>query len=151
MEHLKTLLGKGFNLGARGLLAAALAVPALGLAAPASAVPVINTTVDQSLGDCSITCSLRNAVALASSGDTLHVPAGHYVLTLGEIVSPKSLTLVGDGPRSTILDGNGASSIFLFEQWIGDITVELTDMSLINGLATSSRAGADRRHECPQG
>ncbi|HYQ83843.1 MAG TPA: hypothetical protein VEP28_07545, partial [Rubrobacter sp.] len=132
-----TLFGKRFNLGVRGLFAAALAVMAFGLAAPVSAVPVINTTVDQSLGDCSVTCSLRDAVALASSGDTLHVPAGHYVLTLGEIVSPKSLTLVGDGARSTVLDGNGASRIFLFETWIGEARVELADMSLINGLATT--------------
>lgn len=114
------------------LLTAALA---LGLsAAPASAVPIINTTVDQSLGDCSVTCSLRDAVALSVSGDTLHVPAGHYVLSLGDIVVGKSLTIVGDGARSTILDGNGASRIF---NNFNFGTFELDNLSLINGLATT--------------
>lgn len=141
MKRLKKLLGKGFKLGARGLLAAALAVTALGLASvPATAVPslpVINTTTDQSLGDCSVTCSLRDAVALSNSGDTLQVPAGHYVLTLGDITSENSLTIVGAGARSTVLDGNGASRIFLFNNSQRLQSVELDDLSLINGLAAT--------------
>jgi CSLREA domain-containing protein len=114
MKHRTKLLGKGFHVGARGLLAAALAVSALGLAAaPASAATiVVNTTTDQALGSCSGSCSLRDAVATANSGDTVQVPAGHYVLTLGDIISGKSLTIVGGGARTTILDGNGASRIF---------------------------------------
>jgi CSLREA domain-containing protein len=128
MKHLKTLL-----------LTAVLAVTALGLmAAPAFAAPVINTTVDQSLGDCSVTCSLRDAVALASDGDTLHVPAGNYVLTLGQIVTGNNLTIVGDGARSTVIDGNGADRIFeLGTDAFMPMTIEITDLSLINGLATT--------------
>ncbi|HKI02660.1 MAG TPA: choice-of-anchor Q domain-containing protein [Thermoanaerobaculia bacterium] len=139
MQRLNELLGNACKLGPRSLLTAALTVTALGLAAtPAAAVPVINTTADQSLGDCSVTCSLRDAVALASSGDTLHVPAGQYVLTLGDIiVTDKSLTIVGDGARTTVLDGNGASRIFLFNNPGGPQSVELTDLSLINGLAAT--------------
>lgn len=121
------------------LLTAVLAVTALGLAvSPAFAVPVINTTVDQSLGDCSVTCSLRDAVALSASGDTLHVPAGTYVLTLGQIVTGNSLTIVGDGARSTVIDGNGVDRIFqLGPDYFKPITVEITDLSLIHGLATT--------------
>jgi CSLREA domain-containing protein len=76
MKHRTKLLGKGFHVGARGLLAAALAVAALGLAmAPASAATiVVNTTTDQALGSCSGSCSLRDAVATANSGDN-HVNA----------------------------------------------------------------------------
>jgi len=120
-------------------VATALAVTALGLAAaPAAAVPVINTTVDQSRGDCSVTCSLRDAVALSVSGDTLHVPAGTYVLTLGEIVTGNSLTIIGDGARSTVLDGNGVDRIFAFGTDVfKPITIEITDLSLINGHATT--------------
>jgi CSLREA domain-containing protein len=137
MKRLKTLLGKGFNLGARGLLAAALAVTGLGLAAaPASAATVVvNTTTDQSLGSCSSSCSLRDAVATANSGDTIQIPAGHYVLTLGDIISENSLTIVGAGARSTVLDGNGAGRIFQFPGF--GATVELDDLSLIHGLAAT--------------
>jgi CSLREA domain-containing protein len=133
MKHLKKLLGKGFK-----PLAAALAVAALGLAAaPASAATVVvNTTSDQSLGSCSVTCSLRDAVATANSGDTVQIPAGHYILTLGDIISEKSLTIVGAGARSTVLDGNDASRIFQFFNGTQQ-SVELTDLSLINGLAAT--------------
>jgi CSLREA domain-containing protein len=128
MKNMKTLL-----------LTAVLTVTALGLAvAPAFAVPVINTTVDQSLGDCSVTCSLRDAVALSASGDTLHVPAGTYVLTLGQIITGNSLTIIGDGARSTVIDGNGADRIFEFGPDVfKPITIEIADLSLINGLATT--------------
>ncbi len=134
---------KGWAMAARCLTAAALVVVALGLlAAPAAAdpveqTPVINTTVDQNLGDCSITCSLRDAVFLSSPGDTLAVPAGHYVLTLGDIAINQSLTLAGAGARTTVIDGNNTSGgdtggIF---NMTGAISVELDDVSLVNGVA----------------
>src|ERR1700688_5125225 len=112
MRDLSNLSARGWAKGARCLLAAAVAVAALGLsAAPAAAAPhrfsprvvpdpigpppVINTTVDQSLGDCSVTCSLRDAIALSATGDTLAVPAGTYALTLGTINIAQDLTLAG--------------------------------------------------------
>ncbi|MDX6282618.1 MAG: hypothetical protein QOH03_3689, partial [Kribbellaceae bacterium] len=120
----------------RYLPLAILALLGLGLAAaPASAATVVvNTTADQSLGSCSSSCSLRDAVATANSGDTIQIPAGHYVLTLGDIISETSLTIVGAGARSTVLDGNGASRIFVFAF---GTTVELDDLSLIHGLAAT--------------
>jgi CSLREA domain-containing protein len=129
--------------GFTAFLASGLTVTALGLAAapavaiPATTAPVINTTADQSLGDCSVTCSLRDAVALSNFGDTLQVPAGHYVLTLGEITTENNLTIVGAGARSTILDGNGASRIFHFNNLQRLQSAELDDLSLINGLAAT--------------
>jgi CSLREA domain-containing protein len=139
LKHLKTLLGKGFHVGARGLLAAALAVALLGLAAaPASAATVVvNTTTDQALGSCSGSCSLRDAVATAISGDTIQIPAGHYVLTLGVIDISKDLTLEGSGARTTIIDGNASSGIFLI---LGTFNVELDDLSLVNGNSNTGGA-----------
>ena len=99
-------------LGPRAILATALGAAFLAAASPAAAAPVINTTTDQSLGDCSATCSLRDAVALSSPGDTLAVPAGHYVLTLGPIDIPFSMTLAGAGARTTVIDANGGPGIF---------------------------------------
>jgi CSLREA domain-containing protein len=135
----KNSLTQRFQLAARGFLASALTVTALGLAAaPVSAATVVvNTTTDQALGSCSSSCSLRDAVATANPGDTVQVPAGHYVLTLGDIISETSLTIVGAGARSTVLDGNGASRIFQFPNSGGTQAVELDDLSLINGLAAT--------------
>src|ERR1700688_3351234 len=137
---------RGWAKGARCLLAAALAVAALGLlAAPVAAAPhrfsprvvpdplpppVINTTVDQSLGDCSVSCSLRDAVALSAPGATLAVPAGHYVLTLGAITISNNLTIAGAGARTTVIDGNASSGIFSPPTVL---TIEIDDVSLING------------------
>jgi CSLREA domain-containing protein len=92
MTDLNTRLTKGFKLGARGLVAATLAVTALGLAtAPAAAATVVvDTTTDQALGSCASSCSLRDAVATAAAGDTIQLPAGHYVLTLGKIALTKT-------------------------------------------------------------
>jgi|GEM_PF-5862033 len=139
MERLKTLFGKGFKLGAHGLLAAALAVAAFGLtpAPAAAATVVVNTTTDQSLGSCSGSCSLRDAVATAAPGDTVQIPAGHYVVTLGFMLIQKDLTLAGAGARTTVIDGNANSSIFIF---LGILNAELHDLSLVNGKSTSGGA-----------
>jgi CSLREA domain-containing protein len=133
MKRLKTLYGKGFNLGTRGLLSAALTVAALGLAAaPASAATVVvNTATDQALGSCSGSCSLRDAVFVANPGDIVSVPAGTYILTQGQIQIDKDLIVAGAGARTTIVDGNQADRIF-------DIlsgAVEITDLTLTRGLA----------------
>jgi CSLREA domain-containing protein len=139
MKSLKTILGEGFNWGARGFLAAALTMTALGLAAApaAAATIVVNTTTDQALGSCSSSCSVRDAVATANPGDTVQIPAGHYVLTLGNITITQSLTLAGSGARTTVIDGNntsGGASGGIFNMRAA-ISVEFDDMSLINGIA----------------
>jgi CSLREA domain-containing protein len=139
VNQLQTLFGKGFNVGARGFLAASLALTALGLAAApaAAATVVVNTTTDQALGDCSSSCSLRDAVATAAPGDTVQIPAGHYVLTLGFMLIQKDLTFTGAGARTTVIDGNANSSIFIF---LGIIHAELDDLSLVNGKSNSGGA-----------
>jgi CSLREA domain-containing protein len=142
MSDLRKVAARGLTLGARGLVAAALAFTALGLAAaPAGAATVaVNTTADLDTGSCSSTCSLRDAVATANPGDTVQVPAGHYVLTLGEISLSKSLTVAGAGARSTILDGNGAGRIFDDLNTAQTDIVEIDDVALVNGLAVTPDA-----------
>lgn len=99
-------------------------------AAWAATIPV-TTTVDEADGSCGDgDCSLRDAVATAASGDTVQIPAGHYVLTLGEISTNKVLILAGAGARTTVIDGNASSRLFLI---ITPANVELTDLSLVNG------------------
>lgn len=137
MRSLKRLIEKGCKVGSRGLLAAALAVAALGLAvAPASAATVVvNTITDQALGSCSGSCSLRDAVATAAPGDTIQIPAGHYILTLGQIIVGKDLTISGAGARATILDGNNASRIF---DYIPETPATISDVALVNGLGAGT-------------
>ncbi|MFY9820782.1 MAG: CSLREA domain-containing protein [Thermoanaerobaculia bacterium] len=148
MERLKTLFGNGFKLGARSLLAAALAVTALGLAAPpaGAATIIVNTTTDQSLGDCSSSCSLRDAVATAADFDTVSIPAGTYVLTLGAIaVDGKNVTLAGAGARSTLLDGNAASRVL--EVGVNNPNnsgVTISDLTVRNGQTNSIGGGGIR-------
>ena len=42
-------------------------------------------------------------MASAALGDTVEVPAGNYLLTLGQIVITKDLIVAGAGARTTIL------------------------------------------------
>ena len=50
--------------------------------------------------------SLRQAIAEASPGDTIIVPASasHYAVTSAELVIAKSLTISGAGARSSVID-----------------------------------------------
>lgn len=99
-------------------------------AAWAATIPV-TTTVDEADGSCGDgDCSLRDAVATSASGDTITIPAGHYVLTLGEIFINKVLILAGAGARTTVIDGNASSALFDLG---GSANVELTDLSFVNG------------------
>ena len=109
------------------LLLAALLVPGA-----AQAQLVVNTTVDETDGSCGDDCSLRDAVALTVSGGGIAVPAGTYVLTLGQITIDKDLSIEGAGARTTTLDGNHASRIFAITS---GTEVFLVDLTLTRGNA----------------
>jgi len=124
---------------------ALLASLALSLATAAGAATiVVNTTTDQALGDCSSSCSVRDAVATAASGDTVQIPAGHYVLTLGEIAIDQNLTLAGAGARSTILDGNAASRVLSVGPTNTGAEVTFSDLTVRNGQTNSIGGGGIR-------
>jgi hypothetical protein len=101
--------------GARAAIGVCVAA-LLALAAPASAgavVRVVNTTADlASDGDCSTApngCTIRDALGVATSADSVTVPAGTYIVNpqLGPLILSGD-KLNGAGARSTILDGGGA-------------------------------------------
>ncbi|MCA9919392.1 MAG: hypothetical protein KC445_15640, partial [Anaerolineales bacterium] len=103
----------------------------------------VNTFSDLSDGNCNDgTCSLRDAVALATPGDSVNLPAGTYLLSsgLGQISIAKNITIAGQGATasSTVIDGNNA--IRLFE--ISGGTITFSNLTLQNGQPASGDGGA---------
>ncbi len=103
----------------------------------------VNTFTDASDGSCGDgTCSLRDAVLLASATDTIYLPAGNYTLSsaLGEISIAKTISLVGQGttPADTTIDGDHA--IRLFNISSGSVT--FNNLTLQNGQPASGNGGA---------
>ncbi len=94
----------------RGAVVLAILAAGLGWTAVAQASTIIVTTTGDP-GPAGTT-SLRQAVAAASGGDTVSIPAGHFTLALGEIAVTKAITLTGAGEGATIIDGDGASRVF---------------------------------------
>jgi hypothetical protein len=80
---------------------AAAVVPA---AAAGNTIKVHNTH-DHGAG------SLRRALTSSDSGDTVKVPAGHYVLTSGELFLDHELKIAGAGARKTVVDANRNSRV----------------------------------------
>ena len=77
-------------------------------------------------------CSLRQAVAAASSGDTIQLPAGTYSLTLGtDIDITKSLTIEGDTTADTTIDGSQNTSARILR--IDDASVTIEKLTLTGG------------------
>ena len=83
----------------------------------------VTKTADTNDGTCNSDCSLREAIVRANttSADSIFVPEGVYRLTLvgdddlgavGDLDVRKSMAIVGDGARSTIIDGNGIDRVF---------------------------------------
>jgi CSLREA domain-containing protein len=93
------------------------------LAAPPvqAATISVNTTLDET-GNVA-QCSLRDAVAAANTDtvqggcsagngtDTISLPAGSFVLTVGELSLTGPTTITGAGAPSTTIDANHASRI----------------------------------------
>ncbi len=102
-----------------------------GSAGPLHAATLTVTTVlDEEDGSCTDgDCSLRDAVATAVSGDTIAVPSGSYVLTLGELAISKNLTLTGTG-AAPVLDGNADSRVL---QVSGAVSLTLNNIIVTNG------------------
>jgi CSLREA domain-containing protein len=79
----------------------------------ATTFPVTKTT-DTDDGICDPDCSLREAIGAANvnpGADDVPVPAGTYLLTLGELVVSDDVNIAGGDQASTIFDGNHSSRV----------------------------------------
>jgi hypothetical protein len=89
---------------------------AAALSAPAQGAVTVNTTNDSNApGGCLGApgdCSLRQALGSAASGETVVVPAGTYVLTLGSLSIGQAVAIQGEGARSTSVVANGSTNAF---------------------------------------
>jgi hypothetical protein len=92
-------------------------------------------------------CSLRGAIAKAAASagsDTIEVPAGVYLLSLGTLVIDSSLSLVGEGSDLTIIDANFTSTVMQVSG--GDTpTVTILDLTIRNGQGGPSLSGGGVR------
>lgn len=100
-----------------------------------AATITVTTTADSGAG------SLRQGIADAASGDTIDFRGsvtGGIILTTGELVIDKSLTIQGPGAASLAVDGNGMSRVFRIT---GGNTVEMSRLTIRNGSLSGSSSG----------
>jgi CSLREA domain-containing protein len=122
-------------------LAALLCAAFLSLAGTAAADTFNVTTTDDHSGACDPgDCSIREALAAAQANpgdDTIDIPAGHYVLTNGELQTDdfgNTTTIVGHSARDTIIDANGQSRVY----FVNDGTINLSHVTITGGVASGT-------------
>ena len=77
--------------------------------------------------------SLRQALAIAHDGDTIaFAVAGNIVLTSGELLVDKSISIAGPGIFDVVVNGNANSRVFHIAP---GQNVVITDLTITNGFA----------------
>jgi CSLREA domain-containing protein len=108
------------------------------------ATVVVNSVADNGPGDCTTTCTLRDAIASAAMGDSITFdPSVAYPATITlngqELLIYKSLSIVGPGPSQLTIDGNDQSRIVEIAL---NATVGISGITLFQG-ATRGLDGAE--------
>ncbi len=120
-----------------GILLSSLGLAIAGSAQAATIT--VNTLTDDGAGDCTATCTLRDAIATATAGDTIAVDVSGTIIldsAKGEIVLDKDLTLAGRGKALTSVSGNDL--IRIFNATAGSI--EIRELTLEHGLSKGADA-----------
>ena len=117
-----------------GLLTFVLTAQLLFLAPPALAQgPVVNTPADTNDGECVTDCSLREAITVAASGETITF-AGDFTITLTDtLVISENLTIDGGGHAITV---SGANAVRVFRV-TGNSLVTLDTLTVTHGVGGS--------------
>ncbi len=100
----------------------------------------VDTLTDETDGSCDDgDCSLRDAIQLASSGDTLDLGSLSGTITLNgsELVIDKDLTLTGPSSSGLTISGNNASRVLNITAG----TVSITNLTIMNGSVAGNGAG----------
>lgn len=121
-------------------LARALILALAGLAAEASATTVTVTALnDAGPGNCAVSCTLRDAIAVAASGDTIAFASNlswpaTITFARGQLVIDKSLTIIGPGSAKLALSADNKSRVLNVA--VG--TVSLAGITLRDGSAVGN-------------
>ena len=101
----------------------------------------VTKTGDTNDGVCDLAdCSLREAIAVGGSGDTIIIPTGIYTLTFGsELTIDESLTLTGAGSGDTIIQAavSSADATHRVFTVTGQSNVAVSGVTIRHGNATS--------------
>ncbi len=101
---------------------------------------VVNTNADNGPGNCTTTCTLRDAITAAANGDTITFQGGlasPIILTAGTITIAHNITLQGPGAATLAVDGNHASGIFVVN---AGTTVSISGLTLQNSSSVTNSA-----------
>ncbi len=125
------------------VLPVVLLLLAAGAGSSGAATFNVTTTTDRDSGACNPgDCALREAIDAANASfgtSTIDVPAGTYVLSIGASLDLEfsSVTIVGAGSNSTIIDGN--QLVGVFNMSFG--TFEMDGVTVQNGLDATGDGG----------
>jgi len=123
-------------------------------ASPFATTFPVTKTADTNDGTCDPDCSLREAIDAANTNpgaDDVPVPAGTYLLTLGQLVISDDVSIAGAGQTNTIIDGNATDRVFYVEAGSGVVEIAgvtgiLSDggaLTLTNSTVSGNTATAD--------
>ncbi len=105
------------------------------IAGIASAATItVNNTGDTGPGDCTATCTLRDAIATATSGDTIvfaSTLASPIALTQGELLIATALTSQGPGAAALTVSAQNNSRVFNIAA-----AATITDLAIADGALT---------------
>jgi hypothetical protein len=104
----------------------------VGLSPAMAGTITVSTTNDSGGG------SLRDAISTASAGDTIDFSVtGTILLTSGELLINKNLTILGPGASNLIVSGNNASGVFR----ISAENVNISSITIQEGSTASDGGG----------
>jgi CSLREA domain-containing protein len=110
-------------------------------ASPFATTFPVTKTADTDDGSCDPDCSLREAIEAANANpgaDNVPVPAGTYLLNLGQLVVSDDVAITGTGQANTIIDGKASNRVFEIQS---EVVADISGVTIQNGYAVFRGGG----------